>query len=153
MKKNWSFDQKYMQISRAISFNSNICTRQKGFSKSTIVLERGGVTKTWVKTNVLFPYSFLKLLHLLNNFYNKWLSLLDRWRINKALYMITESKTRLDYIGFIHQALDFPLCGNATSQNPIKDESFIEENYLVPINRKHLWLSKLFFMWASTTDC
>ena len=85
-----------------------------------------------------FPVLIPKVLYLLNNYYNKWLTLLDRWRTKKALYMITESKTRFDCIGFIHQVLAFPLCGTAISQNPIKNESFIDENNLVPINRKHL---------------
>ena len=52
--------------------------------------------------------------------------------------MITESKTRLDYTLFIHQALDFPLRGTATSQNPIKNGSFIDQNNLDSINRKYL---------------
>ena len=64
---------------------------------------------------VLFPKVSVSL-----KCYSKWLSLLDRWRTNKVLHVITESKAKLDYIVFIHQLLDFPLCGTATSQNPIK---------------------------------
>ena len=60
-----------------IIFSSNICIRQMGYSKSTIVLKEGGVK-------------------------------------------------------------NFLLSGTATSQNPMKNESFIDENNLVPINRKHL---------------
>ena len=52
--------------------------------------------------------------------------------------MIIDSKTRLAYNNLIHLALDFLLNGTAAIQNPTKNESFINENNLVSMNRKHL---------------
>ena len=66
-----------------IIFSSNICIHQMSYSKSTIVLEEGGLK-------------------------------------------------------------NFLLIGTATNQNPMKNESFIDENNLVPINWKRV-VTKIIF--------
>ena len=83
--KSLKFSPKICAIFPSDYFQFKHLYSSKWLSKSTIVLEGDGVTKKWVKTNVLCQYFFLKLLYLLNNCYHKWLFLLDRWRTNKTI--------------------------------------------------------------------